>query len=389
MADAFACPNCETINKIGSNFCNHCSQKSTLKLNSVWRMFVDFFAYIIDYDSKLFASIRGLSNPGFLTTQYFAKKQIRYLTPMRLFVYLMIVFFAILSFTGLDDFKLNIMGDDKSDSKSLVVDQGFDESNYNFLEKFSPKMRIISLVDSLVIELERQKFDQEKSKQDNTEGVDEAELIKIQKHLDLLSLTIDKLKSLKKSSNYNENETFDIVVYKNKYKVNIADINTLSADQLIEKYKVNSWLDKLFVKQFIKFNKDANGFAKFIFQNLTWVIILDVLLMSLVFKLFYFRTKKLYVEHFIFHLHVRSFMFIVGIILLLISLQTIFPLKPNFWVYFLTFITLSLYVLAANFNVYKQSKFLTIIKLIFLGLIELILLNLSLVFVISVSGFLF
>jgi hypothetical protein len=350
-------------------------------------MFIDFFAYIIDYDSKLFASIRGLSHPGFLTNEYFAKKQVRYLTPMRLFVYMMIVFFAIMSFKGLDDFKFDLNQSQESDNVSLELSSGIDEDHYNFLEKMSPKMRVLSLIKSLVVELQNKKVTMindmqngEESKDDESKGDKD---LKDEQYLVLIDATIETLKSLETLSAYDEDDVTNFVVFNKEYAIKIVDLNTLTADQLIKKYDVDYWLDKLVFEQIIKFNKDSNGFTKFIIQNLTWVIILEVLLMSMIFKLFYFRTKKLYVEHFIYHLHIRAFIFLIGIILLLI------PLESNGWVISLVMTVVALYVLGANFKVYKQSKTLTFIKFIIFGLLEFIILTLSFIFVVSVSGFLF
>lgn len=74
-----------------------------LQINSVWRMLVDFLANIIGYDSKLFSSIRGLFFPGFLTSEYLANRRASYLTPIRLFIFLMFATFVVMSYLALDD----------------------------------------------------------------------------------------------------------------------------------------------------------------------------------------------------------------------------------------------------------------------------------------------
>lgn len=59
----------------------------------------DYFTF----DSKFFASITPLLiNPGFLTQEFFAGRRVRYITPLRLYIFISIIFFLVLSFLGSD-----------------------------------------------------------------------------------------------------------------------------------------------------------------------------------------------------------------------------------------------------------------------------------------------
>ena len=379
MPENFICPNCQAENPVTARYCSQCSQKTNLKLSSVWRMMLDFFASIIDYDSKLFSSMRGIFNPGFLTNQYLLKKRVPYLSPMRMFVFFMFVLFATLSYRGIDNFMFNF----SPDKNMLTVNSGISEDNYRVLEKISPKFKIQSLIRSLSSELQKQSEKLAKEIKHLKKAEDLTEYNESVQHLALIDETIKKINTLEKAIGINDTDTFDFQLVFKKYTVKVSDVNSLTAAQLIKKYKVEGWLEQLMVKQAVKFNKDSKAFGQFLFQNLTWVVLFDVLIMSLLFKLFYFRPKRLYAEHFIFQLHVRTFLFIVSIAVLLI------PLDFHPLLVMSLYALLIIYIFMAFKRVYKQSFILTLLKFVILSFLEFVVLTLVFVTVIFISSLLF
>jgi hypothetical protein len=60
-----------------------------------------FMSDYFTFDSKFFKSVIPLLfKPGFLTTEFFAGRRVRYITPLRLYIFISIVFFLLLSFSG-------------------------------------------------------------------------------------------------------------------------------------------------------------------------------------------------------------------------------------------------------------------------------------------------
>ena len=387
------CPNCGHKNNYSAKFCENCSQKTQLRINSVWRMLFDFLANLIDYDSKLFSSIRGLFFPGFLTNEYLAKKRVRYLTPIRLFIFLMVALFFSMSLMNIDHFNLrtgansDIVSLSVNNAKSKESDNNFDNSFYTVLERSYQALRFETLLKRLEKELNnlqlkyKETADELKSSEDNLENqqkiiINDKNLLKNKKALNALS-------TMKKNIDIKEGEPVNIKLFNDSYKISLFDFSRLSAEQLIEKYQVTNWLDKILFKQMYKFNHEASAFARFVFQNLTWVIFLEVLLLSLFFKLFYLRSKKKYVEHFILQLHVHAWLFFIAIIFILI------PFKINYWVNILVAITISIYLFLSMKYVYKQSYIKTFIKFILLSFIDLIIFNMAFVVVLLISTFVF
>ena len=398
MENQRTCPNCKTLNLESDSFCRNCSQKVHLGLNSVWRMISEFFTNIINYDSKLFSTLRGLFFPGFLTEQYLAKKRVPYLTPMRLFVFLMFALFAIVSIQGFEKLGINFsIGSVNSNTQEHAkTNNRIDNREYSLLELADPGAKTLGLLESLEIDIENNieelanaKIIEETIESISTNhNVPEAtkNQIKEQQQQDTmvsfkdLKSSSDLVKQIRGLLKIDENETLSLTLFMDrKLDIEIKDIFTLTEDQIIEKYKVSHWFEKILTKQMLKFNKDSASFGKFLFQNLTWAIFLEVLLMAMIFKLFYIRQKRMYVEHFIYHLHLRSFVFINAILLLLV------PIEIPLWIMAVISLWMVIYIIISLIKVYQQSVIMTLLKGFIFTVVEffIILISISLVMIIS------
>ena len=391
MSEAYTCPNCGTINSEKSVYCEFCSQKMHLKLNSVWRMIGNFIATLIDYDSKLFSSIRGLFKPGYLTNQYLLRKRVRYLTPIRLFVIFMFSFFAVMTFQGFDKefFNMNVQNSNGVDQDEInnkhysLMEQSYQSLRFSLIQTLLEKefeIKLLNLKKSI------EKLDQKLNENliDETKKKESIKKLKQrQEELEKFELAYISFKNMSSNIDYKPEQVFNIKFATVTYPVKVHDISQLSSDEIIDKYKINHWLDKVLVVQMLKFNKDSKAFGKFIFQNLTWVVIFDLLIMSAIFKLFYIRSKRKYVEHFIYNLNIRSWLFFTGIILMLL------PVIYEAWAILSLSIAMSFYLILSLKNVYRQSLFVSIIKFILLTIIHFVVLLLVLILVVLVSSLIF
>lgn len=86
------------------NFCPQCGQENTDKRISLKEIFSDFFGDYFTFDSRWFRSLYPLIfKPGFLTKEYVEGRRIRYLLPLRLYLFTTFIFFFLLTFkAGLD-----------------------------------------------------------------------------------------------------------------------------------------------------------------------------------------------------------------------------------------------------------------------------------------------
>ncbi len=88
------------------------------------------------------------------------------------------------------------------------------------------------------------------------------------------------------------------------------------------------------------------------------VVFILIPVLALLLQLFYIRRKRLYYDHLIFAIHFHSFLFLM---LFLYALVDLFPLNIDILV-FISCILIYLYI--ALYQVYKQSYFKTLLKLL-------------------------
>jgi len=116
------CPNCENTFDNNFGFCPHCGQKNKeVKLGFKY-LISDFLAGSFNIDSKFVISFKLLIlKPAFLSKEFLNGKRTKYLSPLRMYLLVSLVYFAVLS---LGDPIINIGNDDTSavnDSSNYVV----------------------------------------------------------------------------------------------------------------------------------------------------------------------------------------------------------------------------------------------------------------------------
>ena len=75
-------------------YCTHCGQENTEPKESLGHLIGHFFEDVTHFDSKLFTTLKDLVlRPGFLTKEYVAGRRVRYLNPIRMYIFISAVFF--------------------------------------------------------------------------------------------------------------------------------------------------------------------------------------------------------------------------------------------------------------------------------------------------------
>jgi hypothetical protein len=91
------CPNCTFVLEEGYAFCPKCGQAKIID-DSIRGFFNQFLEDYFTFDSKIFKSISPLLfRPGFLVNEYKEGKRIRYIPPLRIFIFTSILFFLLIS----------------------------------------------------------------------------------------------------------------------------------------------------------------------------------------------------------------------------------------------------------------------------------------------------
>ncbi|MGX5819850.1 DUF3667 domain-containing protein [Chitinophaga lutea] len=95
------CLNCGR--QVQERYCSHCGQENIEPRESFGHLVNHFFQDITHYDSKFLLTLKYLfSKPGFLTTEYVKGHRVAYVNPIRLYVFTSFIFFLVLGFFGPD-----------------------------------------------------------------------------------------------------------------------------------------------------------------------------------------------------------------------------------------------------------------------------------------------
>lgn len=80
------------------NFCAHCGQEVKDHTVALRPLLTDLMAEIVSWDSKLLRTVKALVfQPGFLTNEYNAGRRVPYLSPLKLYLTVSVLFFLVLS----------------------------------------------------------------------------------------------------------------------------------------------------------------------------------------------------------------------------------------------------------------------------------------------------
>ena len=91
------CKNCGTTLQEEFKFCPNCGQEHKERVVHFKQFILDFLGDYFTFDSLIIRSVRPLIfKPGFLTNEFIEGRRVRYIPPLRLFIYNSIIFFLIL-----------------------------------------------------------------------------------------------------------------------------------------------------------------------------------------------------------------------------------------------------------------------------------------------------
>src|ERR1035437_7465196 len=88
------CLNCGT--QVIGNFYHDCGQENIEPKETVWHLVTHFFEDMTHFDGKFFTSLKDLMiKPGFLSKEYMIGRRVRYLNPIRMYLFTSAIFFLI------------------------------------------------------------------------------------------------------------------------------------------------------------------------------------------------------------------------------------------------------------------------------------------------------
>ncbi len=411
------CLNCHQ--KIGDvNYCPNCGQINTSKDVPLRQFFKDFADDVFTIDSKLLKSFKPLLlKPGFLTKEYIKGRRVSYILPLRLYFFVTIVFFSLVTLQSkifVEETNVVELDSDKTIQYTQLFEtnlQRFPNLNDASIPlmalKFGTKYKIAprdSAHKALLIAMK----DVLKDDYSDSVYIDVIKNLVIQfqprkkEQNNLLFLQLNKvLADTSRNRIYNTelNKTFlfNIAYYNPEllaWKGFASDLrlkynlNKESADSIIRKtvmdYELKSrgknnfnvfgsdpyqdmnidtinpsFIDNILTR-FIKKTKavgqkDQSEFWKEMVDQIPTVMFIMLPIFAALYKVLYIRRKILYINHLIFSLHVHTIIFLY----LLPSL-----LFTEWYTVLFTLFGSLIHIYLSMKSVYEQSHLKTILKLL-------------------------
>ncbi|MGB5653418.1 MAG: DUF3667 domain-containing protein, partial [Robiginitalea sp.] len=95
------CLNCGHSLELSDRYCPYCSQANSTKHLSVKDFFEEFFAEIVNLDTRLFLTLFTMIRwPGKISLDFIQGKRKTYANPFRLLLSVAVIYFLMISFSG-------------------------------------------------------------------------------------------------------------------------------------------------------------------------------------------------------------------------------------------------------------------------------------------------
>lgn len=383
-----ACENCHQ--PLIGPFCGQCGQQAESTLKYFWVVIMHLLDDIFSFDSRASRTIFPLiTRPAFLTNEYIAGRRVHYVPPLRLYLFISIVFFITLKFfiTANNNNTLNI-NDNQTvvteiknhiellKTKQLTAQKKSTDNTTELLDisndiiKFSTFLTDINKDYTLkenkdLIEMTRRLVDLELERDQLDNG--DSFSSKKKERYDLFQSNIAKIKN---DGDFELNNTAEDWTIQNN------DDGTLSFDFLSEdsNKKLDAFSKSLVKKAKKALNSDTTPLVQEAIEKLPQLMFILLPLFAALLKIMYLFSKRLYMEHLTVALHSHSFIFFTILLVELLGVfyeysVTALPALSG-TIEFIgnaLMVWIPIYLFIMQKRVYKQGYLFTFIKYSFIG----------------------
>ncbi len=282
------CPNCQTDLSGGENFCPTCGQPNHDVNVTFGHVVEETLEGVFHFDSKVWLTFKELLfYPGKLTVDFLAGRRARFVPPIRLYVFISLVFFFLVNQRAAREERAlgNIVQLDLPKESALQANPPGSAARPDSVFEPTSVGEVLAMVrDSLAAE---------------TDG-----------------------KKAKAGISFDGDEAGDLVAadFRNRPLLErIADGDTPFLDSLIRARggQPGFW-KRLSIRQTARLSVRQENLSHQLLKNLPLGMFLLMPLFALLLKVFYRRQRPLYVQHLIFSIHLHCFFFLLlGLLLLL------------------------------------------------------------------------
>ncbi len=357
-----ACRNCGS--PLHGPHCYACGQPVKGLVRPLGNLFGDLMDSVFNIDTRVLRTIPPLfAKPGFLTAEYFAGRQVRYVTPVRLFFFLAIITFFLAQLTTADFGKdaIRIDGGNDSIGSAETVADVERERDARLAELAEAKKGMAGTPAATGI----------KGMEAGEQAVRATALERIRQLRDAEARGAPPPEAIQDNINFN--------------------INGKRWDA--QKNPVDTWLpafaDRWLNAQVMRGNsnikrlkQDPSAFKDAVLSAVPTTLFVLVPVFALMLKVAYFFRRRLYMEHIVVALHSHAFLCLDLLLVLLVralegwvapnpgALATVFG-----WIEGLLVLWMPVYLLLMQKRVYAQGWLMTLLKYFALGTCYTVLLS--------------
>jgi hypothetical protein len=347
------CLNCGEV--LTGQHCAHCGQRATVRVLSLWGMTRDLLGDMLDWDSRIWRTLRPLAfSPGKLTQDYLRGRRASYTPPFRMYVLLSVAFFVVAT-TGTDPgSSLHFTVDDKGGTSLQIAGDG-DKPSTGSTNPSAAAVPAATTAPTPALDAETTRLVEAFVKRMPEEDRAKARLELAQKISKVPAAELGKVKDVMKDPCSQENMKIE-VPWGKEYEPRLR--------QACEKI----W-------------SDTPSFGRALFQNVPKMMFIFLPLIAAAMYVLYLGSGRYYVEHLLFVVHFHAFFFLGGLVFLLtervgwLAPGTSFAAGAKAVADFLMVVFtlyVPVYLFIAMRRVYGQGRLVTFLKYSALGIAYLI-----------------
>tara|TARA_R110001632_G_scaffold89396_4_gene192733 strand:- start:268 stop:1437 length:1170 start_codon:yes stop_codon:yes gene_type:complete len=352
------CLNCAHPLDLTDRFCAYCGQLNTTKRLTIIDFFNEFVLSVFTYDSRFRHTLKDLLfKPGTITRYYVNGKRFHYANPFRFFLSASIFYFIILG-------ALSFFNEGNS---NLFTDNGGVSNGINVTDSI-PNIDQIKLPPVLGKEME-DKLNKD-IKKVVTEYNEDTREARAKKDSIVNEYTYEYMSEKElEDKDYISKVANKVKLFSDFYRTTKISNTKKALDSLKYSHsKTNIWLyEKNEVYERVE--KNPVRFAQYLASKTPFFLFFFAPLFALFFWLIYSKKKFNYMEHLVFIFHIFSWVFVI--LLICLPIDSLLP-TSNLLAGILLGLIGPFYFYKALRNFYKQKRFKTIIKFVFLNVVFMI-----------------
>jgi hypothetical protein len=285
------CANCGT--ELQGKFCHACGQENLELRENFGHMMNHAISDYFHFDHQFFHTLKPLLfKPGKLTNEYMAGKRVQYLHPIKMYIFISLVYFLLLFQSGFEPIKIDQTTDKKSAKKELA-------KNAKELDKL--------LNDTTIPAVAKKMIASQKALLD-TSGKGKIKFTDTEENDSDEPVSKGKMARLPGAS------------HDSTYQAYITKQQKLPSDER------DGFFKRIYNKKAFHYQEKYGERAKEVFtdeikHNIPKMMFLLLPLCALIFKITFWRNKKFYVEHLIFTFHLHCFIFLYMAIIMILQMR--------------------------------------------------------------------